>query len=144
MRWNRPKPIASDAAATVITEGSELTGSCSFNGPLIFSGTARGDIQATGTLTVGRTGRVEASIRAPIVIVEGEIIGSIIATERIEIRDHAHVVGDLQTAALVIEEGAVVDGQTKPLAGHSSVTTERRTGAQAPPAIDTAFVAART
>jgi len=146
MRWNRRKPIASQAPATIVNEGSEITGSCSFNGTVMFSGIARGDIQATAMLTVGRAGRVEASLRAPIVIIEGEVTGSIVATERIEIREHARVVGDLQTAVLVIEEGAVLDGQTKPLTDHAAVTTEsRRAGAEGGPALTTTtFVAART
>jgi cytoskeletal protein CcmA (bactofilin family) len=145
MRWNRRKPNTSDAPATVINEGSEITGNCSFNGSVMFSGIARGDLQATATLTIGRSGRVEASLRAPIVIVEGEVKGSIVATERIEIRERARVVGDLQTAVLVIEEGAVLDGQTRPLTDHGAVTTEsRRAGAQGAAAMTTTFATART
>jgi cytoskeletal protein CcmA (bactofilin family) len=145
MRWNRRKPIASDTSAAFISEGSELSGTCSFNGTVVLSGTAKGDIQATATLIVGRAGHLEAQLRAPIVIIEGEVIGSIIATERIEIRQHARVFGDLETAVLVIEEGAIVEGQTKRPPGHAAVATEsRRAGADGAPGIAPTLVTARS
>ena len=73
----------------------------------------KGEINATGTLTVGRPGHVEARLHASVVIVEGEVVGSIVATERIELREQARVSGDLETPALIIEESAVFEGQTK-------------------------------
>ena len=145
MRWKRRKPIAPDTSAAFISEGSEITGTCSFSGAVVLSGTAKGDIQATATLTVGRPGRLEATLRAPIVIIEGEVIGSVIATERIEIREHARVFGDLETAVLVIEEGAVVEGQTKSSSGHPAVTTRsRRAAADGTSEVPTTLVAARS
>jgi cytoskeletal protein CcmA (bactofilin family) len=143
MRWRRRKPIASDAAPAFISEGSEITGNCSFSGAVVLSGTAKGEIQATATLTVGRPGRLEARLRAPVVIVEGEVIGSIVASERIEIREHARVFGDLETAVLVIEEGAIVEGQTKSSQKHDGVVGKtRRAGADSAPGMTTSFVTA--
>jgi cytoskeletal protein CcmA (bactofilin family) len=125
MRWNRRNQTVSEpTGAALITEGSRLEGTCAFNGSVVISGHVKGEIQATGTLSIGRGGRVEARLRAPIVIIEGEVIGSIIATERIELREQARVRGDLETPALVIEESAVFEGQTKQARGES-----RRDGA---------------
>jgi len=118
MRWHRRNQTESETSAAVITEGSELVGTCSFNGSVVLSGHVKGEIHATGTLSVGRAGRVEARLHAPIVIIEGEVVGSIMATERIELREHARVHGDLETPALIIEESAVFEGQTKLLRGH--------------------------
>jgi cytoskeletal protein CcmA (bactofilin family) len=53
------------------------------------------------------------------VIIEGEVVGRIAAAERIELREHARVRGDLETPALVIEETAVFEGQTKSVRGHT-------------------------
>jgi cytoskeletal protein CcmA (bactofilin family) len=142
MRWKRRKPTASDTAPAFISEGSEITGNCSFSGAVVLSGTAKGEIQATTTLTVGRPGRLEARLRAPVVIIEGEVIGSVIATERIEIREHARVFGDLETAVLVIEEGAIVEGQTKSSQRHDGVTGKSRRAGDAAPGMTTSFVAA--
>jgi cytoskeletal protein CcmA (bactofilin family) len=118
MRWHRRNHTAPETSTAFITEGSELEGTCSFNGSVVLSGHVKGEIHATGTLSVGRAGRVEARLHAPIVIIEGEVIGSVVATERIELREHARVRGDLETPALIIEESALFEGQTKPLRGH--------------------------
>jgi cytoskeletal protein CcmA (bactofilin family) len=119
MRWHRQDKIASEGSAAFISDGSEVVGTCSFNGNVVICGRVKGEIQATGTLTVGRTGRVEAQLRAPVVIIEGEVVGRIAAAERIELREHARVRGDLETPALVIEETAVFEGQTKSVRGHT-------------------------
>src|SRR5205085_11279036 len=62
----------------------------------------------------------EAERRAPIVIIEGEVVGRIIASDRIELREHARVFGDLETAVLIIEEGALFEGQTRPVAARTA------------------------
>jgi cytoskeletal protein CcmA (bactofilin family) len=124
MRWNRATRSASEAPPAFITEGSELDGTCAFTGSVIIAGRVKGEVQATGTLSVARSGRVEARLRAPIVIVEGEVLGSIAATERIELREHARVRGDLETPALVIEESAVFEGHTKRVRGGREVVRD--------------------
>ncbi len=132
MRWNRRATIALDASTAFINEGSEFSGTCSFNGTAVLRGIVKGDIRATATLIVERASRLEARLYAPIVIIEGEVVGRVIATERIELREHARVFGDLETAVLIIEEGAIFEGQTRLPLGHD----------EAAPAITTAFAAA--
>jgi len=113
MRFQRRTQTVSEPSMAFISEGSEVVGTCNFNGSVVVSGRVKGEINATGTLTVGRPGHVEARLHAPVVIVEGEVVGSIVATERIELREQARVSGDLETPALIIEESAVFEGQTK-------------------------------
>jgi len=140
VRWNRHHRSAPDASAAFITEGSEVVGTCSFSGSVILNGRVKGDIRATGTLSIARAGRIEARLHAPIVIVEGEVVGSIVAAERIELRADARVYGDLETAVLVIEEGAVFEGQTRPPIGQAA--DARRDGAGDPRPGATTTVAA--
>ena len=113
MRFHRRHQPASEPSTAFLSEGSEVVGTCTFNGSVLVGGRVKGEVHATATLTVGRTGRVEARLHAPVVIVEGEVVGSIVATERIELREQARVSGDLETPALIIEENAVFEGQTK-------------------------------
>jgi cytoskeletal protein CcmA (bactofilin family) len=140
VRWNRNHRNAPDASVAFITEGSEVVGTCSFSGSVILNGRVKGDIRATGTLSIARGGRVEARLHAPIVLVEGEVVGSIVAAERIELRAEARVYGDLETAVLVIEEGAVFEGQTRPPLGQGAEA--RRDGAGNPRPGPTTTVAA--
>src|SRR5438067_3922669 len=72
MRWNRRnQTVSEEASPALISEGSRLEGTCSFNGGVVIHGHVKGEVHATGTLSIGRAGRVEARLRAPIVIVEG-------------------------------------------------------------------------
>jgi cytoskeletal protein CcmA (bactofilin family) len=124
MRWKRQATIAVDASTAFISEGSEVSGTCSFNGTGVLRGTAKGDIRATAKLIVERASHVEARLYAPIVIIDGEVFGRIVATERIELREHARVFGDLETTVLIIEEGAIFEGQTKPAGGRRAEGAE--------------------
>jgi len=61
-------------------------------------------------LTVGPNGRVQASIKAREIVVLGSVHGNVEATDKIEIKKDARLVGDLKTARIVIEDGAYFKG----------------------------------
>lgn len=61
-------------------------------------------------LTIGETAKATADVNAREVIVYGELTGHLRAAERIEIKKHASVTGDLTTRRILIEEGAYFKG----------------------------------
>jgi cytoskeletal protein CcmA (bactofilin family) len=61
-------------------------------------------------LTIGPNGKVQASIKAREVVVLGTVHGNIEASEKIDIRKDAKLVGDLRTARILIEDGAYFKG----------------------------------
>ena len=61
-------------------------------------------------LTVGPNGKMQASIKAREVVILGTVHGNIEASERIDIRKDAKLVGDLRTARIMIEDGAYFKG----------------------------------
>jgi cytoskeletal protein CcmA (bactofilin family) len=61
-------------------------------------------------LTIGPHGTVQASIKAREVMALGTIQGNVEATDRIEIRKDAKLMGDIRTARIVIEDGAYFKG----------------------------------
>jgi cytoskeletal protein CcmA (bactofilin family) len=68
-------------------------------------------------LTVGPNGKVQAGIKAREIVVLGAIQGNVEASEKIDIRKDARLVGDIKTARIVIEDGAYFKGSidiTKP------------------------------
>jgi cytoskeletal protein CcmA (bactofilin family) len=74
-----------------------------------------GDVEGTvelheNRLTIGPNGRVQASVRAREVVVLGAIQGNVEASDRIDIRKEAKLVGDIKTARIVIEDGAYFKG----------------------------------
>jgi len=61
-------------------------------------------------LTIGTHGRIRAQVFAKSVIVLGEIIGNIEATERVAIRNEGAVEGDIKAPRVAIAEGAKFRG----------------------------------
>jgi cytoskeletal protein CcmA (bactofilin family) len=61
-------------------------------------------------LTVGPHAKVSATIKAREVVIMGSIRGNIEATDKIDIRKDAKLVGDIRTARIVIEDGAYFKG----------------------------------
>ena len=61
-------------------------------------------------LTVGPNGKLQATIKAREVVVLGTVHGNIEASEKIDIRKDAKLVGDLKTARILIEDGAYFKG----------------------------------
>jgi cytoskeletal protein CcmA (bactofilin family) len=58
------------------------------------------------TLTIGANGRIKAQVFAKIVIVLGELVGNIAASERVDIRESGSVDGDIVSPRVAIAEGA--------------------------------------
>jgi cytoskeletal protein CcmA (bactofilin family) len=90
-----------------------------FKGKLTFSGTVRiddhftGEISSDGNLIIGKEARVEADIHISQIFISGAIHGNIIADQRIEIRPHGKLTGDIQAPMVVIDEGGVFEGNCR-------------------------------
>ena len=77
-------------------------------------------------LTVGPNGKVNAAIHAREIVVLGTIHGNVEASDKIDIRKEAKLVGDIRTARIVIEDGAYFKGNI------DIVRTERPAAQPAP------------
>jgi cytoskeletal protein CcmA (bactofilin family) len=74
-----------------------------------------GDVEGTvelvhHKLTIGPNGKVHAAVKAREVVVLGAIQGNVEASDKIEIRKDAKLVGDIKTARIIIEDGAYFKG----------------------------------
>ena len=87
---------------SVIIKG-ELSGS----EDLTIEGQVEGKIELRqNILTIGPNGKIKAQVFAKTVVVQGEVIGNITATERVDIRDAGSVDGDLSAPRVAIADGA--------------------------------------
>ena len=94
--------------------GTTLSGEVAFKGMLRVDGHLTGSILSEkGTLIVSSGGRVDANINVAVAKINGAIHGDIIASERLELGRTAQVYGDIKTAALIIEQGAIFDGSCR-------------------------------
>jgi len=123
MLWkSKRKPSAkSGDLVAFIGEGSEIEGKYTFSGTVLLNGKLQGEIVTSDALIIGEKGVVNATIRAGSVVVKGEVVGNVLASERVELKQGSRVFGDLETPVVVIEEGVLFEGhcrmpQTKPAA----------------------------
>jgi len=97
-----------------VGNGTTLTGEANFKGMLRVDGHLSGRVSSQdGTLIVSTGGQVDADVEVSIAQIYGTVVGNITATKRIELGRVAKVTGDIQTPALVIEQGAVFEGSCR-------------------------------
>jgi len=94
--------------------GTVVSGDAEFKGMLRIDGRFTGRVRSEkGSLIVSAGGVVEANVEVASAKINGTVNGDIVATERIELGRSARVSGNIQTPALVIEEGAVFEGNCR-------------------------------
>ena len=115
MLWKKNgKPaVKGNDLSAYIDEASEIEGKYTFTGTVMLNGKFTGEISSDGTLMIGDKGVINATVRAGIVLVSGEITGNILATERVELRGTARVFGDVEAPVIVVEEGVLFDGHCR-------------------------------
>jgi cytoskeletal protein CcmA (bactofilin family) len=96
-----------------LDEACEIEGKFSFSGTVMINGRLRGEIHSNDTLIVGEKGVINASIRAGIVLVSGEVVGNVVGVERVELRGSARVSGDVEAPIVVVDEGVMFDGHCR-------------------------------
>lgn len=98
------------AQAAYLDRGCKVSGKLNFEGPVRIDGAVDGEISAKDAVTIGETAVVKAQVKASSIIVSGVVTGEMKAAQRIEIRASAKVSGNISAPKLVVEEGAVFEG----------------------------------
>jgi len=94
---------------SVIVRG-ELTGS----EDMTIEGRVEGKIDLTDrNLTIGPQGRVKAEVRAKSVLVQGEVTGNLVASDKVELAATGRVNGDIIAPRIVIADGARLKGSVE-------------------------------
>lgn len=120
----RPERRESKTLEAVPTAASHPVGSLVRTGPTVFikgeiasaedlavDGQVEGRIDLPQhMLTIGPRGRVTAEVIARSVVVQGQVVGNITASERIDIREHGAVDGDIHAPLVAIADGAQFRG----------------------------------
>ncbi len=97
----------------VINIEAAMKGNLVFKAPvnLQINGSFEGELETQGQLSIGEKADVKAKkIKGEDIIIFGKVEGDIICTKRLKISASGSVVGSLKAPLLVIEEGAVFEG----------------------------------
>jgi len=79
---------------------------------LVIDGDVEGTVEVREhRLTLGPNGKLRASsVKAKEIVIQGSLNGNVEAKDKVYIRKDASLVGDIQTAGIVIEDGAYFKG----------------------------------
>jgi cytoskeletal protein CcmA (bactofilin family) len=101
----------SGPATTQIGKSLKLAAEVRGAEDLYVDGELVGSIELDGkSLTIGPNGRVEADVIAQSVTILGQLDGNVRASDSIELRKTGTFLGNMVTARIIIEEGAVFRG----------------------------------
>ena len=93
-----------------LDRGSSFRGELEFEDTMRIDGRFNGKIMTKNELIVGESAQIEGEIHAGRIAISGTVVGKIVAAQRVEIHRNGKVYSDIDTPALIIEEGAIFQG----------------------------------
>src|SRR6476620_11747863 len=97
---------------TLLGRGATFEGKLTFDGTVRIDGRFKGEVFSDDTLVIGEGAVVEAQIDIGEVIIQGTVVGNIVAKRSIEIHAPGRVKGDLHTPTLQIDKGVIFEGRS--------------------------------
>lgn len=97
----------------LLSRGVSIKGTVKFRDELLIDGEVEGEIDSTGTLTIGEHASIKGEIKSKSVKVRGTVEGDIFASERCELQAGCTLHGDIEAPRLVVDEHATFCGSAK-------------------------------
>jgi len=109
--YNPVKTVTAPVDQATIGRTLIIKGEISGSEALYIDGRIEGKItMPESRVTIGRNGKVDASIQAREVVVMGKVNGNIECSDRVDIRSEGSVTGDISTVRISVEDGAALKG----------------------------------
>lgn len=99
--------------ASTIEAHTRVIGSIDADGDLVVLGRVEGSVRSSGQLTLGRCAVVTGELEAHDVRIAGTLERAVRAASVIHLLSTAEVRGDLHAARVVIDDGALFEGQVR-------------------------------
>ena len=93
-----------------LDHGSSFKGELEFDDTMRIDGKFNGRITSKNELIVGESAHIEGDVHVGRIAISGTVVGKIVADQRVEIHRNGKVYSDIDTPALIIEEGAIFQG----------------------------------
>jgi len=112
--WGNNK-IRSSKIETLIGQSLEIRGDVNFSGGLHLDGKIIGNVSSEGddtsVLILSDTGCVEGDVHVSYAVINGEVIGNVIVSEKLELSGRARITGNVVYNLLEMASGAEVNGE---------------------------------
>jgi cytoskeletal protein CcmA (bactofilin family) len=131
-------PDPAPAGYSVFDAQMSIEGDVETEGTLRVDGRLRGDVRRADVVVLAAGASIVGNISAREVIIGGTVTGNVSATQRVELQESGAVAGDIEAAAIMIQEGGKVDGR---MSIHPISSSQRNSESSAPvtPQFRTAF-----
>lgn len=100
-----------DGTLSLIGAGTTIEGKVKAEGSMRVDGKVVGDVITKANVTIGATGVVEGTVNGTNVALAGRVQGTVVASDKLVLENKSVMRGDIRAAKLVVDEGAVFDGQ---------------------------------
>jgi cytoskeletal protein CcmA (bactofilin family) len=115
---------------TIIGPGAHFEGTLTSLEGVRIEGGFKGRVECESILIISTTAKVQAEVVCEDVYVAGELRGNVIGKNVVELTQRGRIIGDITTANLIMEPGAVFEGKCnmnnqsddQELLSHSPVT----------------------
>jgi cytoskeletal protein CcmA (bactofilin family) len=111
MGWFDRKKQGPNEWTGFLEQGVKVEGKLEASGTFRIDSAMKGTLSSDDTLVLGEHASVEGTINGNFVMIAGRFDGIIRARGRVEIQPNAIVTGEIHSPCLVIEPGAIFDGQ---------------------------------
>jgi cytoskeletal protein CcmA (bactofilin family) len=101
---------------SLIGAGTRVEGGIRFSGGLRIDGEVFGHVEAadgasSSTLVVSEHARIEGAVNVAHLVINGNVVGPVTATESLEMQPKSRIVGDVDYAMIEMHQGAVIEGR---------------------------------
>jgi len=111
---------------TFLGAGSIMTGDLQCQGDLVVAGNVTGDCICQGSFTLADGASWEGRLQANNAVIAGQVRGSLMIAEKIEIRKSARIRGSVSARSIAVAQGALIEGDLAVTSGASVVRYEEK------------------
>jgi cytoskeletal protein CcmA (bactofilin family) len=112
--FGRKKGFSAARIDTLIGQGTEINGDLVFSGGLHVDGTIKGNVSAeegsSALLILSEFGHIEGEVTVPNMVLNGEIIGDVFGSIRVELAPKSRIKGSVYYNLIEMSIGAEVNG----------------------------------
>jgi cytoskeletal protein CcmA (bactofilin family) len=112
--FGRKKGFSAARIDTLVGQGTVINGDLVFTGGLHVDGTINGNVVAeqgsTAILILSEFGRIEGEVKVPNMVLNGEIVGDVYGSTRVELAPKSRIKGSVYYNLIEMAIGAEVNG----------------------------------
>lgn len=105
--YNTNASSAPSGSINSLVIGTNVEGIIHANSDLRIDGNIKGTVHCSGRIIIGKDGKVDGDIQCEDAVIEGTFSGNLNVNATLNVKETAHITGDISTMKLLVQNGAV-------------------------------------